>query len=239
MKKHYFILLLLALFGFLLISCGHKAPLIHPDFKPVNLDARLGTGEYRSKVDSFIVILDASGSERETYKGETHLTLAKDFLTRMNMTIPNLKLQSALRTFGYSWWPFAEKTTLHYGLTGHTQQGFQAALDQINWSGAKSPADLAIDAAGNDLTAAGGRKAIILVGDGQYLGHDPVGAAKRMSARFGDSVCIYTVLVGSEKPDRVKVMQEIAAMSNCGFYQSANNLESPEAMAALASLESW
>jgi OOP family OmpA-OmpF porin len=59
-----------------------------------------------------------------------------------------------------------------------------------------------------------------------------VGAAKRIKARFGDAICIYTVLVGSEKPDRVKVMQEIAAASNCGFYQNANNLESPEAMAA-------
>ena len=88
-----------------------------------------------------------------------------------------------------------------------------------------------MDAAGNDLGAAGGRTAVILVGDGQYSRFDPVGAAKRIKSRFGDSLCIYTVLVGSERPERVKVMQEIAAASNCGFYQSANNLESPPAMA--------
>ena len=138
MKKHYLPYLLLALIGFLLISCGHKAPLVRPDFKPVNLDARLGTGEYRPKVDNFIVILDASGSKQDIHNGATNLSIAKDFLTRMNMTLPNLKLQSALRTFGFSWWPLAKKTTLHYGFTNHTQQGFQSALDQINRGGLSS-----------------------------------------------------------------------------------------------------
>ncbi len=44
-----------------------------------------------------------------------------------------------------------------------------------------------------------GKTAFIFVGDGEYAGNDPAAAAARQKNRYGDNLCIYPVLVGSEE----------------------------------------
>ena len=73
-----------------------------------------------------------------------------------------------------------------------------------------------------------GKTALIFVGDGQYKGHDPVSAIKQMKDRYGDNVCLYTVLVGSEEPSSVETMQAMAEAGECGYYQSAKYLDTPQ-----------
>jgi OOP family OmpA-OmpF porin len=217
----------------LLISCAaYKPSVINPDFRPIDLNSQVQAGLLKPKVDNFYVILDASGSQDETYRGYTKFAIAQDFLSRFNQTIPDVPLIGALRGFGHSRYPFVQKTKLYYGPTAYNKAGFQAAVDQIAWGGAGSPVDLALDSTAADMTPQTGRTAVILVGDGQYDGYDPVGAAKRMKTQYGDNVCIYTVLVGSEDPAAIKCMKDIAAAGGCGFYQSAKYLESPQAMAS-------
>jgi OOP family OmpA-OmpF porin len=189
-------------------------------------------GLLKQKVDNFYVVMDASGSQDETYRGYTKFAIAHDFLSRCNQTIPDVPLNAGLRGFGHSRRPFAQKTKLYYGPTEYTKAGFKSGVDDINWGGAGSPADLALDSAAADMTPWSGRTALIFVGDGQYDGYDPVGAAKRLKAQYGDNLCIYTVLVGSEDPASIKYMNDIAEAGECGFYQSAKYLESPQAMAA-------
>jgi OOP family OmpA-OmpF porin len=92
--------------------------------------------------------------------------------------------------------------------------------------------DQAFDFASDDMASMRGPTAVILVGDGEYAGKEGAGAAQRLKARYGDNVCIYTVLVGSENPENVAMMREIAAAGQCGFSQNADNLESPQDMAA-------
>jgi OOP family OmpA-OmpF porin len=151
----------------------------------------------------------------------------------MNRTIPgSVYINGALRSFGHSGNPFAKKTTLHYGPTQWSSSSFEAALEKINWGGGRSPADMAIDSASGDMATLSGKTAVILVGDGQYKGYDPVGAAQRMKARFGDRVCLYTVLVGSEDPENIKTMKAISAASECGSYQTVKYLDKPSSLAA-------
>ncbi|MDH3838770.1 MAG: hypothetical protein OET57_18645, partial [Desulfobacteraceae bacterium] len=61
MKKNYYILNFIVLMGVILVSCqAHYAPVVHPQFQPVDLNAKLKSGAYQPKVDNFAVILDAS-----------------------------------------------------------------------------------------------------------------------------------------------------------------------------------
>jgi OOP family OmpA-OmpF porin len=230
--KHLKLVLLIHFSAFLISCAAYKPALINPNFRPIDLNSRVQSGLLKAKVDNFYVIMDASGSQDETYRGYTKFAIAQDFLIRFNQTIPDVGLTAALRGFGHSRYPFVQKTKLYYGPTAYTKAGFKAAVDQITWGGAASPADLALDSAAADMVPLSGRTAVILVGDGQYEGYDPVGAAKRLKAQYGDNVCIYTVLVGSEDPASIKCMQDIAAAGGCGFYQSAKYLESPQAMAS-------
>ena len=218
----------------LLVSCqAHRPRLLNPDFQAADLSAKVRSGELRQKVDNFYVILDSSGSKEETYKGHSKFAIAKDFLYRMNRTIPStIYINGALRSFGASRNPFAKKTTLHYGPTQYSPSSFETALDQVNWGGGLSPADMAIDRTSDDLVPLNGKTAVILVGDGQYQGYDPVGAASRLKARYGDNLCLYTVLVGSEDPESIKTMKAISAATGCGSYQTAKYLDKPMSLAA-------
>ena len=103
--------LLLLMISLMLISCAvQKTQMIQPIFKPYIIRA----SEYEQKVDNFMVILDASGTMSETYKGRTKFQIAAEVVDRMNQTIPDLKLTAGLRTLGQG---FSDTTELRYGLT--------------------------------------------------------------------------------------------------------------------------
>lgn len=230
MKKNYVIFTLIVLMGAVFISCqAHHAPVVHPQFQPVDLNAKLKSGVYKPKVNNFAVILDASPSTRDLQSGLTSFESSKAFLYRMNRSIPKMNLNSTLRSFGH--WQDGGETTLHFGPTRWQRDSFQGALDGVPQGGGKSPVDQAFDLTTNDMSSMQGRTAVILVGDGQYRGVDAAGAAKRLKARYGSNACIYTVLTGSAGPQDVATMKEIAAAGQCGSFQNASNLESPQAMA--------
>jgi len=231
MKKNFFNLVLVCFAVATLFSCqAHRAGVVNPSFQPMDLNGALQAGDFAQKVDNFFVVLDSSGSIDETYRGYSKFAISNDFLRRMNMSIPDLNLTAGMRDFGATSNPFAAKTRLLYGPTAYTKVGFQSALDSVKWGGGESPAAMAIDAAGDDMNSFNGRTALIFVGDGEYEGHDPVAAVKRLKDRYGDNLCVYSVLVGSEGAASVETMQAIADAGGCGFYRSAKYLESPQAM---------
>ena len=147
------------------------------------------------------------------------------------MTIPDMDLTAGMRNFGATRSPFAKKTQLIYGTTEYTKDGFETALDTMTWGGGESPAEMAIDESSTDMSVFDGKTAFIFVGDGEYFDNDPAAAAGRLKDRYGDDLCIYSVLVGSEDPASVKTMKAISDAGQCGFYRSAKYLESPQDLA--------
>lgn len=229
MRRRWLNVLLIFLAGTFLFGCQtYKAGMINPNFQPMDLNSALQAGEYRQKVDNFFVILDSSGSKDETYRGYSKTAIANDFLNRMNMAIPDMDLQAGMRNFGGTRSPFAKKTQLIYGTTKYTKDGFKTALDTLKWGGGESPAEMAIDASSEDMSIFEGQTALIFVGDGEYTDNDPAAAAARLKERYGENLCIYSVLVGSEDPASVKTMEALSNAGQCGFYKSAKYLESPE-----------
>jgi len=218
--------------GLLLVGCATHKP--QTPFQPKALQA----GGYSQKVDNFLVILDASGSMAEAYKGENKLDYAKDIVSRMNQTIPDLKLTSGLREFSPSLWS-GELTSLIYGQTAYDTAGLEGALKQVKRAGGHTPLAVAIDAAGDDLASVEGDIALIIVGDGEHgdiaLGESsmdraPVVAAENLRSRFGDRLCIYTVQVG-DSPTGKWVMEQVAQAGQCGFMVNADDIACADAMA--------
>ena len=232
MRRLWLHILLVLLTGTFLFGCQtYKAGLVNPDFQAMDLNSAIQAGEYRQKVDNFYVILDSSGSQDETYKGHSIYAISNDFLNRMNKTIPDMDLTAGMRNFGATGNLFAKETQLIYGTTKYTKDGFQAALDSVKWGGGSSPAEKAFDESSADMSIFEGDTAFIFVGDGKYPDNDPAAAAARLKERYGSSLCIHSVLVGSEDPSSVAAMQAVSDAGACGSYQSAKYLESPQAMA--------
>ncbi len=168
------------------------------------------------------MILDKSSSMSWKYNGEKRLTIAKDFLNAMNQTLPDIKLNGALRTFGTS--GFGTPTALIYGPAEYSKKKFQVALDAAQRSIGRSPLGAAITAAAGDLKKSEGNIAVIVVSDGADMGSTSITAAKNLKAKYGDRVCIYTVLVGDD-PAGEALLNQVAAAGDCGVSVRADGFK--------------
>jgi len=218
MKKYYVNGLFLLMISTLLISCGGKmVQKAAPSFEPYKFSAN----KYESKVDNFVVILDATYSMNHKYGQKKKVEIAKEFLTAMNQTLPELNYNGGLITFGHD-----DSIMLDYGQTQYSTSGFGSALNATKGPSGNSsfPLTTAINAAAGDLKSSQGQIAVIIVSDGENMGQAPVKAAKALKGEFGDRLCIYTVLVG-DSPGGEALMKQVAAAGDCGFSASADGFK--------------
>jgi OmpA-OmpF porin, OOP family len=218
MKKYCFNGLFLLMISTLMISCGGKmVQKTSSSFEPYKFKAN----QYKPKVDDFAVILDTSFSMSRKYCQKKKVDIAKEFLTAMNQSLPELNYNGALVTFGPG-----DSTRVDYGLTRYSTSGFASALNatQAPSGNSSDPLAKAINAAAGELKNSQGQIAVVLVSDGELMETEPITAAKNMKAQFGNRLCIYTVLVGDD-PVGQAFMEQVATAGECGFSVSANELK--------------
>lgn len=201
---------------------------VTPGFSGPDLSALPAQG-YRQKTDTFYLILDASASMGEYYRGVKKFAIAQETARRLNLTIPPLPLTAGLQVFGP---PAAQgaRANLAYGLARYDQLAFGSALVAENRLDGYTPLALAIAKAGEDLAAAEGRLALIVVTDGKENAGSALAAAKEIKERFGDRLCIYPVMVGND-PVAAAMLDQMAALSRCGFASNADAILSDAGMA--------
>ncbi len=229
MKKHYLIPLFIVMISVLLIGCaGEKVKPTPPAFQPYKFQAN----QYEPKVDNFMVILDTSSSMADKCQGQAKGTIAKNFLMAMNETLPELKYNGALRTFGHGGYLPDRSTMLVYDVKSYSTSGFGSAINGVKGPGGDSslPLARAITSAGKDLASSQGPIALVIVSDGVDMDQAPVKAAKALNSQFGGKLCIYTVLVGDD-PGGKAILEQIAGASDCGFSTTADKLASSGSMA--------
>jgi len=229
MKKQYLKGLFIGAIGVLLISCaGRQVQTTATAFTPHTFQAN----QYVSKVDSFVVILDTSSSMSEKYNGQPKAEIAKNFLMAMNQTLPELKYNGALRTFGHSAYLPDRSTMSVYDVKSYSTAEFGSALKGVKGPSGDSslPLAKAVTAAGGDLKSTKGPIAVIIVSDGADMDQVPVAAAKTLKSQFGDRLCIDTVQVGND-PDGKMVLEQIARAGGCGFSTTADRLATSSSLA--------
>ena len=219
MTKYSLRAVFLLMISTLLFSCAAgQMQTTQPLFSPDMLKA----DQYEPKVGNFMVILDKSSSMSWKYNEQKGLTIAKDFLNAMNQTLPEMKFNGAFRTFGTS--GFGEPTALIYGPAEYSRKEFQGALDAAQRAIGRSPLGAAITAAAADLKESEGQIAVIIVSDGEEMDTTPITAANNMKAKFGDRLCIYTVLVGDD-PAGETLMKQVAEAGDCGASLRADGFK--------------
>jgi len=208
-----------------MVACAAQGPVQSlPAFSP----AKINAANYTSKVDNFIVVMDASSSMTDLCKGTSKYTLATGLVSRMNQTIPELGQNSGLRTFGLN---KSMSTKLEYGMTTYSTADFGAAMENITGTGGFTPMAKGIDAAAMDLDQAKGKTALIIVSDGLQTFGSATNAAQALKDKFGTSLCIYPVLVGNADPG-MTLMKKLADIGECGFFSKGEALLSSAGMAA-------
>lgn len=213
-----------------LVGCATVKETADTSFRPQDLNDKLAAG-YVQNVETFMVILDSSGSMADKYQGQRKFDLAKTIVSRMNRTIPGLQLTAGSRTFGSKAWPLSPKTTVVYGPGQYSESGLELALENLEKPRGVSPLARAIDATGEDLRSTGGKIALIIVSDGKDMDQAPVRAAEKVKSQFGERLCIHTVTVGDDTAG-TKLMQEIAQASGCGRAVNADSIAANTTMAS-------
>jgi OOP family OmpA-OmpF porin len=214
--------------AFMAMGCATQQAAQKPweSYQAQDLNGLLQSGEYEQKVDSFLVIMDASGTMREGYGGQMKLDIAKGVVWALDQTIPDLTLSAGLRTLGQN---FSSDSRLIYGMTSYSKGAVGGAAVGVS-GGGLTPLGFAIGEGTGDLQAAQGNMAVIVVSDGKETDMISVSAAEGMKSLYGDRVCIYPVLVGDDADGR-SLMEKIAQAGQCGFLADASDLASGEGMA--------
>ncbi len=229
MKRSFINVAIVLFLSLFLWGCAANLPVeTMPEFTPHQFNA----DQYSAAVDNFIIILDASGSMAEDYRGNEKFIIAKTVVHRMNLTIPELGQKCGLRMFGHDE-STPKATKLLYGIDTYSTSGFDRGLDKIKSAWGESPLYLAFNAAGNDFSSLSGSKALIVITDAKKMISDnskAMNAAKALKHKFGSSLCIYPILVGNN-PQGTSFMKKLAEVGGCGFFSKAGDLLTSSSMA--------
>jgi outer membrane protein OmpA-like peptidoglycan-associated protein len=229
MKRIGYVFIYLVMFFTLFTGCA--------TFRPVDLNPQIKSGQLVQKTDNVIVLFDRSSSMGElhgkpTVNEASRLTHAKDATKNMIATIPEIKLNAGLRTF------WSEETALIYGIKSLDKKEYAKAINSIENVNGRTPMGKAITAAGNDLKAAEGNSAIIIVSDfSEIPGIDDIrpttviDAITRVNADYGDKLCVYAVQLGYT-PNGKELSEQIVQNVEGGYTVNADRLATPAAMAA-------
>ncbi len=220
------IVAVLVLTGSLLGCMAVQIPQVYQSFEP----ERIASGRYQPKADHFLIIMDASSSMAEYHNGWPKFEQARELVSRLNQTLPEIPVQGGLRSFGHGQCVGTAKTMLHFGMAPYATDALQAGLDKVKCAGGTSPLALALEGAATDLRQRDGKLAVIIFSDGKEMRTGAIEAANQIKQQHGANLCLYTVLMGDD-PDGRKLLKEIATLGGCGFAVNGDDIASPAQMA--------
>ena len=195
----------------------------------------ISTASYGKKADTFVIVTDASSSMGNKHMGRSKIDIARQTLTNMNQTIPQLDFNSGLTSYN------GGGANVLYGLTEHSRDGLGGAIAGLTGAGGPSPMDAGINTANSkQLSGLGlGQIAMFIVSDGisdvdnsggSGERNAALAAARKVKDQLGDRVCIYPIQIGDD-PGGKEFMNELAKIGGCGYLTGHMHLMSPDAMA--------
>jgi OOP family OmpA-OmpF porin len=198
-----------------------------PPITPVDVDA----GGYALKTQNMLVVLDASSSMDDGYQQWKKFDIATSVVGNMAQTIPSdMGIKSGLRIFGGDPNLTKKSSTLILDMGDFDKAAFAKALSTVTKAGGPSPLGKAASAISTDLDGLEGKTALILVTDAAGMGTQPPASAMAVKETFGDSLCVYPILIGDDANGK-KLMDGIAQIGGCGFATNADDLASGQQMA--------
>ncbi|MFP4032176.1 MAG: OmpA family protein [Desulfococcaceae bacterium] len=199
------------------------------DFEPVDLRPELAVGRFAPAVDRYLIILDASGSMGDRYRGRAKLEWAKRAAARLHQGMSGIPIPGAIRTVGNALSPFAERTDLVLSFSGgDAPNAFSEALETVDSATGRGVMGRAIRAAGADLAGTDGRTAVLLITDGLAT-DDPAEAASDLKEAMGEDVRIHGIWIGPEGHGLTN-LEDVVRIGG-GRVAMVEAMEAPESVA--------
>lgn len=162
----------------------------------------IDVGAYTKQVDTFVILLDTSGSMKTEDTGRPRMYTAEDWTASFGNAVPAMDFNAAVVTFGKgatgSCIGYGLASTL-YGPTTYNAAGFSNALGTLKCAASTTPIVDAIDSTTALLSEDTGRTAVIIVSDFNW--NDPDGVKSSLAelkSQHPDKICVHTVKVGND-----------------------------------------
>jgi OOP family OmpA-OmpF porin len=212
-------------------GCAGRQPV---SFEPLS-QATPDPSAYSKKVDTLIVLMDVSTSTYTAYQERRKIERTGQVVAQINRALPAMDYQSVLVGISSGICFNCEDAQVLFGPAPHGRAEFEAALAGFKSGGGGRGINLMLG--GSELlramlTADPGKVAMVMVSDAESVFHGrTVLTAQKLKGVLGNRLCIYPVQVGQDDRAAI-VMEKLANLGGCGFAVNADNLASPEAMAA-------
>ena len=195
--------------------------------EPIDVNA------YTKQVDTFVVLLDTSGSMKKDAQGKSRMHSAEDWAASFGNSVPPMGFNSAIVTFGKgntgSCIGYGIASTL-YGPTTFSSAGFNNALGTIKCAASTTPIAEAIDATAGLVAEDEGRIGVIIVSDFNWSDPDAVESAlSGLKSAHPDKVCVHTVKVGNDTAHDT-IISSITGGSACDSAVAASDVASGPAL---------
>ncbi len=219
-------------------SSTTRKVVLSDDNDVINLEERLNDGRHVQKVDNLLFLVDDSIPQLKKHDGFLQRDLLFALLTRMQRTIPQIKLEQGLRIFG----PYANeydfKNTLLYGMAQGRKSRIKPFI--INNTPADSmfnPVAMALDAEYQELREVPGNTAIIILSSFSYDSSRTImdkqslfTSALEIKQFYNDRVSIYPVYFSPGKTPSADI-NDLSKVAINGFWENAKNLQEPDDLA--------
>ena len=164
------------------------------------------------------------------YEDRSNFYNAKDVVTHLNQTIPELGYQSALVGFGSGSCVNREDARVVYGPATYSRADFSNGLTMLECAGGITPMADGVNV-GGDTVKGSGQVALIIVSDFWQINSGAVIAAiDTLKADYGDRLCVHTIKVG-DADEGGDLAAALAGVNSCGSSVDAGSLASSAAMA--------
>lgn len=195
--------------------------------EPIDVNA------YTKQVDTFMVLLDTSGSMKKDDQGRPTMQEAQDWTASFGKAVPAMPFNSGIVTFGKgdtgSCIGYGIASTL-YGPATFNSANFANALGSIKCAASTTPIAEAIDSATSLLAEDTGTTAVIIVSDFNWNDPDAVTAAlAELKAQHPNRICVHTVKVGTDTTNDA-MMAGLTDSASCDSAVAASDVASGPAL---------
>ncbi len=157
---------------------------------------------YTKQVDTFIVLLDTSGSMKTDDQGRPKMHTAEDWTASFGKAVPAMDFNAGMVTFGKgntgSCIGYGLASTL-YGPAKYNSADFLKALGTLKCAASTTPIAEAIDTTTGLVAEDTGRIAVIIVSDFNWNDPDAVKSSlAALKSEHAGKVCVHAVKVGND-----------------------------------------
>ncbi len=192
--------------------------------------------EFAPRVDTFVVLLDTSGSMAHEAGNSIKAQQAQDLVANFNAAVPEAGFNAGLVIFGKGAGPclgdgVAKKV---YGMETYNTQAFQSALEDVGCVRSTTPIVSALDIVATALPEDAGDTAVIIFSDFKW--NDPDGVRDMLdavTANASGTTCVHAVRLGDDAYN-ADLISEISGVNSCGSSVAANAITDSAAMTAYA-----